>query len=432
MADEAQQSEHDRGAARRGADLPAARRVRRAARSSPTTPSYDEADGRLRGVLGRRRPASSSTGSSRGTPSSSGTSRSRSGSSAGSSTSSYNCLDRHVEAGHGDQVAFLWEGEPGDTRTITYAELLDEVAAPPTRSRRSASRRATGSHLPRAWCPSCRWRCSRARGIGAAHSVVFGGFSSDSLRDRINDAEARCSSPATARGGAAASSRSRRSPTRRWPSARRSRRCSCCGAPARTSRWPDGRDVWWHDLVPQQSAECPPEPMDAEDLLYLLYTSGTTGEAQGHHAHDRRLPHPGRVHAQVRVRPAPRHRRLLVRGRLSAGSPATRTSSTARSRTGATSVMYEGTPDHPDKDRFWSDRREVRRHDPLHRAHRDPHVHEVGHRSSPSGTTSRRCGCSARSASRSTRRRGSGTGSTSAASAARSSTRGGRPRPAPS
>ena len=99
---------------------------------------------------------------------------------------------------------------------------------------------------------------------------------------------------------------------------------------------------------------------------------------------------------------------------------------------GATSVMYEGTPDYPAQGPALGDRREVRRHDPLHRAHRHPHVHEVGHRRSRRSTTCRRCGCSARWASPSTPRRGCGTTSTSAAAAARSSTRGGRPRPAAS
>ena len=96
---------------------------------------------------------------------------------------------------------------------------------------------------------------------------------------------------------------------------------------------------------------------------------------------------------------------------------------------GATSVMYEGTPDFPDKDRWWDDRRALRRDDPLHGADGDPHAHEVGAGARGRSTTSRRCACSARSASRSTPRRGSGTTSTSAAAAARSSTRGGRPRP---
>ena len=123
----------------------------------------------------------------------------------GKLNASYNCVDRHVEAGHGDQVAFLWEGEPGDSRTITYAQLLDDV------SRAANALKALGVEkgdrvaiylgmVPE--LPVAMLACAR---LGAAHSVVFGGFTADSLRDRINDAGARCSSPATARGGAVVS-----------------------------------------------------------------------------------------------------------------------------------------------------------------------------------------------------------------------------------
>ena len=192
--------------------------------------------------------------------------------------------------------------------------------------------------------------CSR---IGAPHSVVFGGFSSDSLRDRIKDAEAKVlitGDGAWRRGSIVPLKETADAAVAECPSIEK---VLVLRRTAHDVPMTDGRDVWWHDLVPRQSADCAPEPMDAEDLLYLLYTSGTTGEAQGHHAHHRRLPHPGGVDAQVRVRPAPRHRRLLVRRPTSAGSPGTRTSSTARSRTARRACIYEGTPDYPDKDRLW-------------------------------------------------------------------------------
>ena len=194
----------------------------------------------------------------------------------------------------------------------------------------------------------------------------------------------------------------------------------------------DGRDHWYHDLMADGRPECArPSTMDTEDLLYLLYTSGTTAKPKGiMHTTGGYLTQVAFTHKYVfDLHPDTdvywcaadigwvTGHSYIVYGPLA---------------NGATSVMYEGTPDTPGKDRWWVDHRALRRHDPLHRAHRHPHVHEVGRRPSRRSTTCRRCACSVRWASPSTPRRGSGTGSTSAAAAAPSSTRGGRPRPAPS
>ena len=168
--------------------------------------------------------------------------------------------------------------------------------------------------------------------------------------------------------------------------------------------------------------------MDAEDLLYLLYTSGTTAKPKGiahttagylvgvattHHYIFDLKPETDVYWCAADVGWVTGHS-YIVYGPLC---------------NGATSVMYEGTPDFPDKDRWWEIAERYGVDDPLHRPDRDPRAHEVGPGVRASGTTSRSCACSARSASRSTPRRGSGTTRTSAASAARSSTRGGRPRP---
>ena len=193
----------------------------------------------------------------------------------------------------------------------------------------------------------------------------------------------------------------------------------------------DGRDHWYHDLMADASADCPAEPMDAEQLLFLLYTSGTTGKPKGiMHTTGGYLTHVAYTHKYVfDLHPETdvywctadvgwvTGHSYIVYGPLA---------------NGATQVMYEGVPELSRQRPLLGDRREVRRHDPVHRADRDPHVHEVGRRRSRPSTTCRRCACSARSASRSTPRRGCGTRSTSAADAARSSTPGGRPRPAAS
>ena len=198
-----------------------AQRARRATARSTTRPSADPE------AFWARQAGELLDWSSRGTRCSSGTSRSRSGSSAASSTSSYNCLDRHVEAGHGDQVAYHWEGEPGDARTITYAELLDDVSRLANALKAlGVAARATGSTSTSGWCPSCPIALLACARIGAAHSVVFGGFSSDSLRDRINDAEAKVlitGDGAWRRGQRRAAQGDRRRRGRRVPD--RSRRC---------------------------------------------------------------------------------------------------------------------------------------------------------------------------------------------------------------
>ncbi|MEM9714700.1 MAG: AMP-binding protein, partial [Actinomycetota bacterium] len=194
---------------------------------------------------------------------------------------SYNCLDRHVEAGRGDQVAYHWEGEPGDTRTITYAELLDEVSrfANVLKGLGVETGDRVAIYMPMILeLPIAMLACAR---IGAAHSVVFGGFSADSLADRINDAEAKVL--ITADGGFRKGAAAALKPTadvalETCPTIEHS------VVVRRTENdvdWTDGRDHWWHELMEGASTDCPPEHLDSEHLLYLLYTSGTTAKPKG-------------------------------------------------------------------------------------------------------------------------------------------------------
>ena len=195
--------------------------------------------------------------------------------------------------------------------------------------------------------------------------------------------------------------------------------------------WTEGRDVWWHDIV-DRPVRGPRGPRRSTPRTRC--SSSTPRAPRGSRRASCTPPaatSPRRVHPPRRLRPQARRdvywctadigwvtgHSYIVYGPLA---------------NRATSVMYEGTPNTPHQGRHWGDHPEVRRHDLLHRAHADPHVHEVGQGDPGRSTTCRRCGCSAASASRSTPRPGCGTGRTSAATTARSSTPGGRPRPAPS
>jgi acetyl-CoA synthetase len=259
---------------------------------------------------------------------------------------SANCLDRHVAAGLGDRVALHWEGEPGDTRTITYADLLAET------QRFANVLRGLGVGLGDRVCiympmiPETVVAMLACTRIGAAHSLVFGGFSPDSLIDRINDAGATV--VVTADGGFRRGVPSLLKPNvdvalAACPGVRSVVVVDRCGSdPAMTA----GRDHWWHDLMAAAEPECEPVPVDAEQLLYLLYTSGTTAKPKGiMHTTGGYLTQVAWTHKVVfDLRPETdvywcaadvgwvTGHSYIVYGPLA---------------NGATSVMYEGTPDTP-------------------------------------------------------------------------------------
>ncbi|CAN5406677.1 acetate--CoA ligase [soil metagenome] len=266
---------------------------------------------------------------------------------------SENCLDRHVAAGHGDRVAFHWEGEPGDTRTITYAELTAEVQrfANVLKGLGVSKGDRVNIYLPMIpELPVAMLACAR---IGAPHSVVFGGFSSAALVDRINDAEAKVLVTADGgwRRGAAVPLNSNAdaalgsTPTiEHFVVVRRTET---------EVEMVEGRDRWYHELLAEADVECPPEPMDSEDLLYLLYTSGTTAKPKGiMHTSGGYLTQVAFTHRYVfDLKPETdvywcaadigwvTGHSYIVYGPLA---------------NGATSVLYEGTPDTPGRDRWWS------------------------------------------------------------------------------
>jgi acetyl-CoA synthetase len=194
---------------------------------------------------------------------------------------SYNCLDRHVEAGLGDRVAYHWEGEPGDTRTITYADLLDQVQRFANALRGLGVERGDRVCIYMPMIPETVVAMLACTRIGAAHTLVFGGFSPDSLIDRINDAEAVVAVTADAgyrRGQPSALKANVDRAAGSCPSLRSVVVVDRCSTEVEMV---DGRDHWWHDLVEQADPVCEPVALDSEELLYLLYTSGTTAKPKG-------------------------------------------------------------------------------------------------------------------------------------------------------
>ncbi len=194
----------------------------------------------------------------------------------------HNCIDRHVAAGRGDKVAFHWEGEPGDTRTITYADLLDEVSRFANVLKGLGLERGdrVAVYMPMIpELPVAMLACAR---IGVAHSVIFGGFSPDAIVDRCNDADARLIITADAgyRRGEASMLKPNVDAALEIgaPSVEHVVVVDRCGTEIAMI---EGRDLWWDDLMATASTHCPAEPMDAEQLLYLLYTSGTTAKPKG-------------------------------------------------------------------------------------------------------------------------------------------------------
>jgi acetyl-CoA synthetase len=265
---------------------------------------------------------------------------------------SVNCLDRHVTAGHGDQIAIYWEGEPGDQRTLTYQELLSEVSQTAHALTELGIKPGDRVAIYMPMIPEAAVAMLACARIGAPHSVVFGGFSAEALRSRIEDAQAVA--VITADGGyrrgkplalkPAVDEAVAQSPTVKHVLVVR-----------RTNgniNWHPERDHWWHELVAKQPTTHEPEYFDSEHPLFILYTSGTTGKPKGI------LHTSGGYLTQV----AYTHRVVFD---LKPGTDVYWCTADVGWVTGhsyivygpmanrATQVMYEGTPDTPHKGRLW-------------------------------------------------------------------------------
>jgi len=194
---------------------------------------------------------------------------------------SYNCLDRHVLAGRGERVAFYWEGEPGDSRVVTYAELLAEVQKFANVLKSLGVRKGDRVNIYLPMIPEAAVAMLACARIGAAHSVVFGGFSSQSLSDRINDAGAKLLITADGgwRRGEVFALKSQADEALK--STTTIEHVVVVKRGNNPVPMTPGRDVWYHEAMAGADAVCDAEPMEAEHLLFLLYTSGTTGKPKG-------------------------------------------------------------------------------------------------------------------------------------------------------
>jgi acetyl-CoA synthetase len=272
----------------------------------------------------------------------------------GKLNASYNCVDRHVEAGHGDRVAFHWEGEPaGERGSLTYAQLQTQVVRMANVLRELGVRKGTKVAIYLGMVtelPIAMLACAR---LGAPHTVVFGGFSAEALSDRMNDMGCEVlvtQDEAWRRGKTVPLKRTADAALAEAPGV------ATCLVVRRTGNevpMTGGRDHWLHEFeVSDDPASCPPEPMDSEDLLFLMYTSGTTARPKGiTHTTGGYLVGAASTHRYVfDLKPAEdvywcaadigwiTGHSYIVYGPLC---------------NGATSVIYEGTPDYPDTDRWW-------------------------------------------------------------------------------
>ncbi|MFG3254267.1 acetate--CoA ligase [Streptomyces sp. NPDC048172] len=267
----------------------------------------------------------------------------------------YNCVDRHVEAGRGDRVAIHFEGEPGDTRNLTYADLQREVSKAANALTELGVQAGDRVAVYMPMIPETIVAMLACARIGAPHSVVFGGFSADALATRIEDADARVVITADGgyrKGGASALKPAVDEALTR-PGTEKVRNVLVVKRTGQDDiSWTEGRDVWWHDVVERQSEEHTPQDFDAEHPLFILYTSGTTGKPKGIlHTTGGYLTQVAYTHSAVfDLKPESdvfwctadvgwvTGHSYIVYGPLA---------------NGATEVLYEGTPDSPHKGRWW-------------------------------------------------------------------------------
>ncbi|MEM8734959.1 MAG: AMP-binding protein, partial [Planctomycetota bacterium] len=269
----------------------------------------------------------------------------------GTTNVSYNCLDAHIEAGKGDRTAIIWEGEPGDSRTLSYSELHHEVCLFANALKKVGVEAGDVVSIYMPMTPELAIAMLACARIGAVHSVIFAGFSAEAIADRNNDAKAKVqltSDGLYRRGKVLPLKETVDAALAKSPSV------ETCIVLKRVGNKPpmqEGRDHWWHELTASVDADCPATPLDSEAPLFILYTSGSTGKPKG----IRHTTAGYNLYAKRTFEWVFDHREddvywctadcgwitghsYIVYGPLSAGAQV---------------VMYEGAPNHPAEDRFW-------------------------------------------------------------------------------
>jgi acetyl-CoA synthetase len=264
---------------------------------------------------------------------------------------SYNCLDRHIDTARRTKAALIWEGEPGDTRTLTYWDLYREVNRFAAALKRRGVKKGDRVTIYMPMVPETAIAMLACTRIGAPHSVIFGGFAPDAVKERIHDAESTVLITADGgwrRGSIVPLKKNVDEALRECPEVKT---VIVLRRTGQEIPMEPGRDIWWDEFVKDAPAHCPAEKMDAEDMLYLLYTSGSTGKPKGIvHTTGGYLTgvyattkwvfdlHDTDVYWCTADIGWVTGHSYVIYGPLA---------------NGATTVMYEGTPDFPDKDRFW-------------------------------------------------------------------------------
>ena len=272
----------------------------------------------------------------------------------GKINASVNCLDRHLRGARRNKAALIWEGEPGERRTLTYFDLYRQVSRFANVLKSLGVTRGDRVALYLPLIPELAIAMLACARIGAIHSVVFGGFSAESLRDRINDSSCRLLVTADGgyrRGQIVALKKVADQAVAGTPSIEHVVVVQRTGA-ALPVALKAGRDHWYHELMQRAPAQCDPEPMDAEDMLYILYTSGTTGKPKGivHTTGGYLVGTYATTKMVFDLREEDVYWCTADIGWVTGHSYVVY----GPLANGATVLMYEGAPDWPEKDRFWS------------------------------------------------------------------------------